>query len=92
MLMGQCGSPDNARYELTAFMSPLGAWALSLGTSVGWIVDVASIGATIVYAFVSAAVFSNARKHGEIANMVTGIAGVMLMVLFGLMLQLPNLT
>ena len=61
-------------------------------TAIGWIVDVTTIGATIVYAFVSAAVFSHARKHGESANMAIGFAGVVLMVFFGLMLQLPNLT
>ena len=61
-------------------------------TAIGWIVDVTTIGSTLVYALVSAAAMKLARSREEKTERVTGIAGLAVMIFFGLYLLLPNLT
>lgn len=60
-------------------------------TAIGWIVDVTTIGATIVYAFVSASAFKLASLRGDDNEKWFGLAGTIIMVLFALMLLLPAL-
>ena len=60
-------------------------------TAIGWIVDVTTIGATLLYGFVSAAAAKIAEKQKDKTERITGIAGMVLMVLFGLYLLLPTL-
>ena len=60
-------------------------------TAVGWIVDVTTLGATLVYGFISAATLKLARKDGQKAEQITGAAGLAVMVIFALMLLLPNI-
>ncbi|MBQ6590046.1 MAG: amino acid permease [Lachnospiraceae bacterium] len=60
-------------------------------TAIGWIVDVTTIGATLIYGFVSAAAMNLAGKRGDRRERVTGIAGLAAMILFGLYTLLPNL-
>lgn len=60
-------------------------------TAIGWIVDVTTIGATIIYGFVSAAAFRLARKERHGVEEATGIIGLVVMVIFGLNLLLPSL-
>lgn len=53
-------------------------------TAIGWIVDVTTIGATIIYGIVSAAAFSVARARKNPVERVTGLIGVIAMVIFGM--------
>lgn len=59
--------------------------------AVGWIVDVTTIGATVIYGFVSAAAFQMGRKRGDKLERVTGGAGLALMLLVGVYLLAPSL-
>lgn len=72
-------SPKNAIIALMAislFIPFLGR------TAIGGIVDVNTIGATIAYAYTSAAAFANAKKESNIEVMATGIFGVAMSVMF----------
>ena len=60
-------------------------------TAIGWIVDVTTLGATIIYALVSHGVWRSARQEGRRAEKITGIAGMALMGLFVLLLLIPGL-
>lgn len=60
-------------------------------TAVGWIVDVTTLGATLVYAFVSAAAFKLARDSGDRREKITGLVGLVLLIGIGLYLLVPNL-
>ena len=61
------------------------------GTAIGWIVDVTTIGATLVYGFVSAAALKTAKARGDGLEKWTGCIGLVLMTGFGLYILLPNL-
>lgn len=61
-------------------------------TAIGWIVDVTTLGATIIFVFVSAAAFMAARQDGSRVELCTGLAGTALMVLFAIMLLFPSFT
>lgn len=60
-------------------------------TAIGWIVDVTTIGATIVYAFVCASAWKTAKDCGDKKEQMPGFFGLLLMVFFLLFLLLPNL-
>ncbi len=60
-------------------------------TAVGWIVDVTTIGATLIYGFVSAAAAKTARLRKDRKERLTGLIGLILMVAFGCYILLPNL-
>ncbi len=60
-------------------------------TAIGWIVDVTTIGATIIYGFVSAGSFKLASLRNDKPERATGIVGLMLMIFFGLYIVIPNL-
>ena len=60
-------------------------------TAVGWIVDVTTLGATLIYGFVSAAAMKISRDCGDRTERITGTAGLVICVGFGLYLLLPNL-
>ena len=60
-------------------------------TAIGWIVDVTTLGATIVYAIVSAAAYKIAREQKDKLEKFTGLAGAVIMALFVLYLLVPNL-
>jgi diguanylate cyclase (GGDEF)-like protein len=70
---------------------------LSLGipllgrTAVGWIVDITTIGAIIVYGMVSAAAYKVAKDRGLQTERVTGAVGFLVMVVFALLMIFPNL-
>lgn len=59
-------------------------------TAIGWIVDVTTIGATLIYGVVSAAAMKTSSEAEDPAGRRMGIAGVILMILFGAYLLLPN--
>lgn len=60
-------------------------------TAVGWIVDVTSIGATLVYCMVSASTLKAAQIAGDRRECWTGGIGMVLMVLMLLYILLPDL-
>ena len=60
-------------------------------TAIGWIVDVTTIGATLIYGFVSAAAARLAKKEGDGRKMWLGRVSLIIMAAFGLYILLPNL-
>ena len=60
-------------------------------TAIGWIVDVTTIGATIIYGFISFSTFKIANARGEKTERLTGLAGLIVMIVFGLHLLLSSL-
>ena len=60
-------------------------------TAVGWIVDVTTIGATIVYAIVSATSYKLAVTRSDAHEKVFGMAGMVLMSLFLLIILVPSI-
>ena len=60
-------------------------------TAIGWIVDVTTIGATLIYGFVSAAAAKVGREMGQKQTLWTGRVGLALMVAFGVYILVPNL-
>lgn len=61
-------------------------------TAISWIVDVTTVGATIAFAFTSAAAFKTARKNGDVKAAVFGIAGLVVSLLFAFEFLIPNIT
>ena len=60
-------------------------------TAIGWIVDVTTIGSTLIYGFVSAAAYKVAKTMGDKKEKITGILGTVIMILFAAYLILPDL-
>ena len=85
---------NNKGIPHTAIIAVAGISALIpfLGrTAIGWIVDVTTLGATIIYGLISHAVWRSSQKEQEKATKATGIAGMVLMLLFVLLLLIPGL-
>ena len=59
--------------------------------AIGWIVDVATICATIIYGYTSAAAYRRASLKNERKVQATGIIGIVMSIIFGLFLMVPNL-
>ena len=60
-------------------------------TAISWIVDVTTVGATIAYAFASASAWKEARKQNLRLYRVTGMAGIIVSLLFALEFLIPNI-
>ena len=60
-------------------------------TAIGWIVDVTTIGAILIYGLVSAATTSMAKRVGDKVEIWTGRLGLYSMILFGAYILIPNL-
>lgn len=60
-------------------------------TAIGWIVDVTTIGATAIYALVSASALRLARTCDDRKEMIFGGIGLVIMLYFGLQLLMPAL-
>ena len=60
-------------------------------TTIGWIVDITTIGATIIYGLISHAVYMEAKRNSLKVERYTGAAGVVLMVTFMILLLIPGL-
>lgn len=60
-------------------------------TAIGWIVDVTTLGATLLYALVSYAVMKHARQIRRKTEKITGLVGLILMSVFILLLLIPGL-
>ena len=82
------GVPRKAIYVIAA----VSACIPFLGrTAIGWIVDVTTLGATIIYGLISYAAYRHACKDDRPNEVITGIAGMVLMVIFILLLLIPGL-
>ena len=60
-------------------------------TAIGWIVDVTTLGATILYGFVSAAAYKTARKLKDRRETITGFLGFAVMLVLGVYLLFPSM-
>ena len=81
------GIPERALWLIggvSVFIPFLGRSAL------GWIVDVTTIGATIIFGFVSASAWKLARSREDRLERITGISGLIIMVIFALYILLFN--
>ena len=61
-------------------------------TAISWIVDVTTVGATIAYAFASASAWKAAREENNKIFKMTGLAGMIVSVLFAMVFLVPNIT
>ena len=59
--------------------------------AIGWIVDVNTVGALIAYLYTSAAAFKLAKQEKNIKVTVTGIAGMIISLLFFICFMVPNI-
>ncbi len=59
-------------------------------TVIGWPIEVSSIGAAVAYCVTSAAALKLAKKSGDMPTRVTGLAGVVMSIVFCLLLLVPN--
>ena len=76
-------SPDGTPKNAILFLMCISLVIPFLGrTAIGWIVDVNTIGATIAYAYTSAAAFTLARKENDNKIAFTGMFGLIMSVLF----------
>ena len=78
-VLNESGAPKNAlRFLMTvSLVIPFFG-----RTAIGWIVDVNTIGATIAYAYTSAAPFTLARREGKQSILVTGVIGMAMSAIF----------
>ncbi|MBR4719691.1 MAG: amino acid permease [Lachnospiraceae bacterium] len=61
-------------------------------TAIGWIVDVTTIGTILVFCFVSAAVYKMGRVENVRCERCMGLAGIIVMVLLAVLIQVPSFT
>ncbi|MBR1741895.1 MAG: amino acid permease, partial [Lachnospiraceae bacterium] len=73
------GSPQNALLFLMVISLPIPFFGR---TAIGWIIDVNTVGATVAYAYTSAAAFANAREEKNRKIQITGVIGVVMSVVF----------
>ena len=81
-------APDHAILFVMAVSIPL---SFSGRTAISWIVDVTTVGATIAYAYTSAAALKAARAERHRPVIATGIAGLAVSLVFMLYFLIPNL-
>ena len=60
-------------------------------TTIGWIVDITTLGSTVVYGFVAAAAYKTARGTGDKKEIFTGGFVFAVMIIFAIYLLFPNL-
>ena len=95
MLPGKIGELDKHCVPRRAILCILGISVILpfFGrTAISWIVDVTTVGATIVYAFASASAWKTARDEQNTIFTATGIVGVIVSALFALVFLVPNIT
>ena len=77
--LNPAGSPKNALLFIMAVSLPIPFFGR---TAIGWIIDVNTVGATIAYAYTSAAALKNAKDDGRRDIQITGIIGLIMSVIF----------
>lgn len=60
-------------------------------TSISWIVDISTIGATVAYCYTSFAAYKSACKDGNVFVKITGMLGFIISTVFTLYFLIPNL-
>ncbi|MBR6185543.1 MAG: amino acid permease [Clostridia bacterium] len=60
-------------------------------TAIGWIVDVTTLGATMIYGLISHAVYKHAQQTKQRLEKITGFSGFLMMIVFLLLLLIPGL-
>jgi len=84
----QFSSPNRVIVAVVSFS----ALTLFLGrTVIGWVVDMTTICATIVYCIVSYTTFRKAQQLGDKTEKITGIVGFSFMTIFSLVMLIPGL-
>ena len=94
MLGGWFGELDKNEVPRNAILCILGVSVLLpfLGrTAISWIVDVTTVGATIAYAFASAAAWKFARQNHNKTVIYSGMMGLVISLMFALEFLVPNL-
>ena len=81
------GVPRNAILFTMAVSVPV---IVAGRTTIGWIVNVASVCASIVYAYVAMAAFVQARRAGDRLHEVLGLAGTAIGCAFFLFVAMPS--
>lgn len=61
-------------------------------TAISWIVDVTTVGGTIIYCYTSAAALKEAHAEKNTKMVVTGAAGVLISIVFALYFLIPNIS
>ncbi len=87
-ILSKRGIPSTAIYLIMAvsvFIPFLGR------TAIGWIVDVTTLGATVIYGMISHSVYLHAKQEDRQAEKATGMAGMILMVCFLILILIPGL-
>ncbi len=82
------GAPQNAILLILAVSVVIPLFGR---TAVGWIVDVTTVGAAIVYAYTSACAYKRAREADDRFVTATGLIGVVISLVFLLYYLVPNL-
>ena len=82
------GTPKNA----LIFIAAISILIPFLGrTAIDWCIDITSIGADIVYAYISAATYKLAKNENLTKIKITSVTGMIFSFVFGLFLLIPNL-
>lgn len=83
---------DNVPYKAIWLVACLSVLIPFLGrTAIRWVVEITTIGATLVYGFVSVSVYKIAKEQGCVKEKICGIFGLLFMVAFVFYLLCPNL-
>ncbi len=61
------------------------------GTAIGWIVDVTTIGATIIYAYISICAFMLGKREKKVSVIIYGATGALISMIFAVFYLLPNI-
>ncbi len=59
-------------------------------TAISWIIDITTICATIIYAFISAIVYEVSKRENNKEQKLYGLLGFIAMICFGIYLLMPN--
>ena len=83
------GNPRNATFFVLAVSAIIPFFGR---TAISWIVDVTTVGATIIYFYASAAAFKEARLSRDRKSAVWGLLGVIISIGFALYFLIPNIS
>ncbi len=85
--LNSTGVPQNALILLLLISIPIPMFGR---TAIGWIVDVSTIGATIAYAYTSAAAGKGAKRDGNKLVRITGCIGFIISAAYTIYFLVPN--
>lgn len=88
--LGKRQTPVNALLFIMAVSCVVSFLGSFDSTAINWIVDVTTIGATVVYAYTSVSAFVLGRREKKNRYMVTGIIGFVISLVFIVFFMLPG--